>query len=178
MTIFEEYINFKIFRNLKCCGVIPVQSFGSHIHPQLPRLGLISLQSQWTSTHAFTQFPISRRWVEGACWARFLLSGTFLTYCIVLFFLYERVFLTHRVDLCIRDSLTIEMLFYKRFSDSLRCVYIGDSLTHWVVSFIRDFLTQEGVLYTTDSLIHWVVQYIRDPNSFQINIALVYQTRG
>jgi hypothetical protein len=39
---FEEYINFKIFRNLRRCGVIPVQIFGSHICPQLPGLGLSS----------------------------------------------------------------------------------------------------------------------------------------
>jgi hypothetical protein len=31
-TFSEEYIRH--------CGVIPVQSFGSHIHPQLPGLGL------------------------------------------------------------------------------------------------------------------------------------------
>jgi hypothetical protein len=35
-TFFEEYNNFKIFHYLKHCGVIPVQSFRSHIHPQLP----------------------------------------------------------------------------------------------------------------------------------------------
>jgi hypothetical protein len=40
-TFFEEYINFKIFLYLRRCGVIPVQSFGSHICPQLPALGLI-----------------------------------------------------------------------------------------------------------------------------------------
>jgi hypothetical protein len=37
---FEEYINFKIVHNLSHCGVIPVQSFGSHICPQLHGLGL------------------------------------------------------------------------------------------------------------------------------------------
>ncbi len=37
---FEEYINFKIFRNLSHCGVIPVRSFGSHIRPQPHGLGL------------------------------------------------------------------------------------------------------------------------------------------
>jgi hypothetical protein len=37
---FEEYINFKILRYLRRCGVIPVQSFGSHIRPQPPGLGL------------------------------------------------------------------------------------------------------------------------------------------
>ncbi len=37
---FEEYINFKIFCNLSHCGVIPVQSFGSHIRPQPHGLGL------------------------------------------------------------------------------------------------------------------------------------------
>jgi hypothetical protein len=31
---FQEYINFKIVHNLSHCGVIPVQSFGSHIRPQ------------------------------------------------------------------------------------------------------------------------------------------------
>ncbi len=39
-TFFKEYINFKIFRNLSHCGVIPVQSFGSHIRPQPHGLGL------------------------------------------------------------------------------------------------------------------------------------------
>ncbi len=40
-TYFEEYINFKSFRNLSHCGVvIPVRSFGSHIHPQPHGLGL------------------------------------------------------------------------------------------------------------------------------------------
>jgi hypothetical protein len=38
---FEEYINFKIVHNLSHCGVIPVQSFGSHIRPQSHGLGLI-----------------------------------------------------------------------------------------------------------------------------------------
>ncbi len=33
---FEVYINFKIVH----CGVIPVQSFGSHIRPQPHGLGL------------------------------------------------------------------------------------------------------------------------------------------
>jgi hypothetical protein len=37
---FEEYINIKNFRNLSHCGVIPVQSFGSHIRPQPHGLGL------------------------------------------------------------------------------------------------------------------------------------------
>jgi hypothetical protein len=37
---FEEYINFKIVHYLSHCGVIPAQSFGSHIRPQLHRLGL------------------------------------------------------------------------------------------------------------------------------------------
>jgi hypothetical protein len=37
---FEEYIIFKILHYLRHCGVIPVQSFGSHIHPQPPKLGL------------------------------------------------------------------------------------------------------------------------------------------
>jgi hypothetical protein len=39
-TLFEEYINLKIFRNLSRCGVIPVRSFGSHIRPQPHGLGL------------------------------------------------------------------------------------------------------------------------------------------
>jgi hypothetical protein len=30
---FKEYINFKIFHYLRQCGVIPVQNFGSHVHP-------------------------------------------------------------------------------------------------------------------------------------------------
>ncbi len=37
---FEEYINFKIFRNLSHCGVIPVRRFRSHIRPQPHKLGL------------------------------------------------------------------------------------------------------------------------------------------
>jgi hypothetical protein len=37
---FEEYINFKIVHSLSHCGVIPVQSFGSHIRPQPHGLGL------------------------------------------------------------------------------------------------------------------------------------------
>ncbi len=37
----EEYINFKIFRNLSLCGVIPVRSFVSHICPQPHGLGLM-----------------------------------------------------------------------------------------------------------------------------------------
>jgi hypothetical protein len=32
-TFFEEYINFKIFSYLRHCGVIHVQSFGSHTPP-------------------------------------------------------------------------------------------------------------------------------------------------
>ncbi len=39
-TFFEEYINFKIFRNLSHCGVIPVRSFGSQIRPQPHGSGL------------------------------------------------------------------------------------------------------------------------------------------
>jgi hypothetical protein len=39
-TFFEEYIYFKIFCCLRHCGVIPVQSFGSHIRPQPPGLWL------------------------------------------------------------------------------------------------------------------------------------------
>jgi hypothetical protein len=41
---FEEYINLKIFCNLSHCGVLPVQSFGSHIRPQPHGLGLIQYQ--------------------------------------------------------------------------------------------------------------------------------------
>jgi hypothetical protein len=37
---FEDYINFKNFRYLRRCGVIPVLSFGSHMRPKPPRLGL------------------------------------------------------------------------------------------------------------------------------------------
>ncbi len=37
---FEEYINFKIGHYFSHCGVIPVQSFGSHIRPQPHGLGL------------------------------------------------------------------------------------------------------------------------------------------
>jgi hypothetical protein len=40
MTFFKEYIIFKNFCYLRCFGVIPVQSFGSHIRPLLPGLGL------------------------------------------------------------------------------------------------------------------------------------------
>ncbi len=39
-TFFEDYINFKIFRNLSHCGVIPIRSFRSHIRPQPHGLGL------------------------------------------------------------------------------------------------------------------------------------------
>jgi hypothetical protein len=39
-TYFEKNVNFQN-HCLSHCGVIPVQSFGSHIHPQLHRLGLI-----------------------------------------------------------------------------------------------------------------------------------------
>ncbi len=42
-TFFEEYINIKNFRKLSHCGVIPVQSFGSHIRPQPHGLGLKGL---------------------------------------------------------------------------------------------------------------------------------------
>jgi hypothetical protein len=38
--VFEEYINFQNKILLNRCGVIPSQSFGSHVRPQLPRLGL------------------------------------------------------------------------------------------------------------------------------------------
>jgi hypothetical protein len=38
---FEECINFLIFCYLRHCGVIPVQSLRSHIHPQPSGLGLI-----------------------------------------------------------------------------------------------------------------------------------------
>ncbi len=38
-TFFEEYINFKNFRNLSHCGVIPVRSFRSHIRTQPHGLG-------------------------------------------------------------------------------------------------------------------------------------------
>jgi hypothetical protein len=31
--VFKEYISFKIFCYFRHCGVIPVQSFGSHIRP-------------------------------------------------------------------------------------------------------------------------------------------------
>ncbi len=40
---FEGNINFKIFQYLRRCGVIPVQGFGSHMHPQPPGLGLTHL---------------------------------------------------------------------------------------------------------------------------------------
>jgi hypothetical protein len=39
---FEEYIGFRIFCYLRHCGVIPVQSFRSHIRPQPLGLGLNS----------------------------------------------------------------------------------------------------------------------------------------
>ncbi len=39
---FEKYINFKIFHYLMRCGVIPIQSFGSHIRP-LPSRFFFSL---------------------------------------------------------------------------------------------------------------------------------------
>jgi hypothetical protein len=34
--VFEEYINFKIFRFLRHCGVIPVQSSGAYLPPSHP----------------------------------------------------------------------------------------------------------------------------------------------
>ncbi len=45
-TFFKEYINFKIFRNLSHCGVIPVRSFRSHIRPQPHGLGLRQLANR------------------------------------------------------------------------------------------------------------------------------------
>jgi hypothetical protein len=38
-TFFEKYVNFQN-RYISRCGVIPVQSFGSHIRPQPHGLGL------------------------------------------------------------------------------------------------------------------------------------------
>jgi hypothetical protein len=35
-TFFEKYINFKIFRYLRHCGAMPVQSFGNYIRPKPP----------------------------------------------------------------------------------------------------------------------------------------------
>jgi hypothetical protein len=35
---FEENMNLKIFHYLRRCGVIPVQSFGNHIHPPAIRI--------------------------------------------------------------------------------------------------------------------------------------------
>jgi hypothetical protein len=43
---FEEYINFKIFRYLRLCGIIPVKSFGSHICLQPPGFGLMQLMQK------------------------------------------------------------------------------------------------------------------------------------
>jgi hypothetical protein len=43
-TFFKEYINFKIFCYFRHCGVIPILSFGSHIQPQPPELGLIHFE--------------------------------------------------------------------------------------------------------------------------------------
>jgi hypothetical protein len=41
---FEEYINYKIVHYLSHCGLIPVQSFGSHIRLQPHGLGLSNQQ--------------------------------------------------------------------------------------------------------------------------------------
>ncbi len=59
-TFFEEYVNFKIFRNLSHCGVIPVRSFGSHIRPQPHGLGLKDLPN----------FPIRKQQQNSACLIR------------------------------------------------------------------------------------------------------------
>ncbi len=51
-TFFEEYINFKIFRNLSHCRVILVRSFGSHIRPQPHGLGLRPTKPNQLTTYA------------------------------------------------------------------------------------------------------------------------------
>ncbi len=64
-TSFEEYINFKIFRNLSHCGVIPVRSFGNHICPQPHGLGL-RLRRLTLSPHhlmATTLYKSKQYWV-------------------------------------------------------------------------------------------------------------------
>jgi hypothetical protein len=45
-NVFEEYMTFKMFCYLRQYGVIPVQSFGSHIRPQPSGLGLIITLTQ------------------------------------------------------------------------------------------------------------------------------------
>jgi hypothetical protein len=42
---FKEYINFTIFCVLRHCGVIPLQSIGSHICPLPPGLGIMNVYS-------------------------------------------------------------------------------------------------------------------------------------
>jgi hypothetical protein len=50
---FGEHINFKKFYYLRRCVVIPVQSFGSHIHPQPSRLGLNCLYENTEAADSF-----------------------------------------------------------------------------------------------------------------------------
>ncbi len=57
-TFFEENINVEIFLKLRCGGVIPVQSFGSHIRPQLPGLGLFSAP-KWAEQTRLLQYVTS-----------------------------------------------------------------------------------------------------------------------
>jgi hypothetical protein len=77
-TFFEEYINFKIFRNLSHFGVITVRSFGSHIRPQPHGLGLryiYVLQVTWkiriniSNGHFnhgedFSYFNLNKHWLS------------------------------------------------------------------------------------------------------------------
>jgi hypothetical protein len=62
-TFFEDLFNFKIFRYLRRCGVIPVQSFGSHLHPQPPELGLISQTLVMLGFHPLTPPDAGARFI-------------------------------------------------------------------------------------------------------------------
>ncbi len=56
-TFFEEYMNFKT-HYLSLCGVIPLQSFGSHICPQPHGLGLKGQSYQSGQSNMFEQSPM------------------------------------------------------------------------------------------------------------------------
>ncbi len=54
-TFYEEYINLEMFCYLRRCGDIAVQSFGSHIRPQPPGLGL----SKYSLTNILNSYPLN-----------------------------------------------------------------------------------------------------------------------
>ncbi len=90
---FKENINFKNFRHLRWCGVIPVQSFGSHIRPQPTGLGLIMYLPLMHSTYdtlycksELLYLPLSGTGKAGTCNfsdARHCNSATFNTSCTI-----------------------------------------------------------------------------------------------